>query len=406
MEFSAQQEQALSAVQQWLQNRDKPWFYLAGYAGTGKTTLAREFASGVSGHVAFGAFTGKAAYVLRGKGCPGATTIHRLIYKPKSVSRERLIELQRDMMDLRKALQDQGLSPEEIGQHRDFIALKTDIEAEKSNLARPMFTLDLMSALRHTKLVVIDECSMIDQQMGEDLLSFEAPVLVLGDPAQLPPVWGRGYFTQHRPDFVLTDVHRQAKDSPVLRLATGVREGEGLPLGAFGDSLVLNKSDATQDLYEDHEQMLVGYNATRAVCNKHIRRLRGMEGKYPVRGDRLVCLRNNHENGFLNGGMWKVLDSQALEGESVELTIESEDGEQVSTIAHPEYFLGDKPTPWSVAEKDCFDYGYAITVHKSQGSQWDSVLIYDQSRMARQDSRKWLYTALTRAVERVTVVIP
>lgn len=418
MQFSPQQEEALRRVARWLDNPDKPWFYLAGYAGTGKTTLAKEFASGVGGGVCFAAYTGKAAYVLQSKGCVGATTLHRLIYKPKDKSKQRLQELTEQLDDLIYQLTaeekigypDDPGNPaiaEAVARSPQVIKLKAEIEAERSSLERPLFALNLESEVRNAKLVVVDECSMVDEQMGKDLLSFEVPVLVLGDPAQLPPVRGEGFFTQREPDFLLTEIHRQARDNPILRLATDVREGRGLPPGEYGDSRVIEISAADESLYLAHDQMLVGRNEMRKGCNRKIRRLRGRDQPMPVPGDRLVCLRNNHEVGLLNGGIWEALDAVQIDADEIGLTLKSEDGTaSITTTAHTHYFLGEKPLYWHVRERDCFDFGYALTVHKSQGSQWDSVLVFDESWFMKNLARNWMYTAITRAAKRVTIVRP
>ena len=417
MKFSPQQERALQAVSSWLAKPDRPWFYLAGYAGTGKTTLAREFASGVGGSVCYGAYTGKAAYVLQQKGCVGATTIHRLIYKPKDQSRERLRELQERFEHLVHELTCEARigypgdhhNPEikqSVDSHPEVVKLRAEIAAEEQNIKRPSFTLNLESEIKRASLVIIDECSMIDSRMAEDLLSFEVPILVLGDPAQLPPVRGEGYFTSRSPDFLLTEIHRQAKDNPIIRLATDVREGRGLSLGKYGDSVVMSVRDADPSLYTSHDQLLVGRNRTRRGCNRRIREIRGRTGDLPVKGDRLVCLRNNHELGLLNGGLWEVHEAQVVDSDEVCLTLRSEDqnAQEVTTCAHAAYFVGQEPPYYEIKERDCFDFGYALTVHKSQGSQWRSVLVVDESPTFRSSERAWLYTAITRASERVTIV--
>src|ERR687894_2958789 len=185
MTWSPQQDSALKAVAEWLRRGEPQVFRLFGYAGTGKTTLARHIAEGVEGEVAFGAYTGKAALVLRSKGCSEASTIHSMIYR----SRE-------------------------------------------SDEGGPQFVLNRQSAAAKADLIIIDECSMVDEELGRDLLSFRRPVLVLGDPAQLPPVKGGGFFTEREPDAMLTEVHRQAQDSPIIRLSMAVRAGERLSFGS------------------------------------------------------------------------------------------------------------------------------------------------------------------------------
>src|SRR5688500_11043036 len=188
MNLSPQQDAALLAVSRWMKSCRPPVFRLFGYAGTGKTTLARKIAENVEGDVLFAAFTGKAAQVMRNKGCPGARTIHSLIYRPR------------------------GEKPE-----------------KETGELQPAFALNRTSEVRKAKLVVIDECSMVDQKLGLDLLSFGTPILVLGDPGQLPPVkngeGGGGFFTERAPDVMLTEVHRQAMDNPIIALAGKVREG-------------------------------------------------------------------------------------------------------------------------------------------------------------------------------------
>ncbi len=160
--WSPQQDEALKEAAAWLKRGDRQVFRLFGFAGTGKTTLARHLAEGIDGDVCFGAFTGKAAHVLRQKGCEDAGTIHSLIYRPRSAKEED------DLDD-----DDDDSGPQ--------FAIKRDSQASTASL------------------IVIDECSMVDEDLGKDLLSFGTPVLVLGDPAQLPPVKGGGFFTEAEP---------------------------------------------------------------------------------------------------------------------------------------------------------------------------------------------------------------
>src|SRR5215831_12991442 len=131
-----------------------------------KTTLAKHLAEGVDGKVLFAAFTGKEACVMRSKGCPGAATIHSLIYKAR-----------------------------ESGEEMPSFELWDEAPASKA------------------RLIVIDECSMVDAELARDLMSFGVPLLVLGDPAQLPPIQGGGFFTDAEPDAMLTEVIRRAKEA-------------------------------------------------------------------------------------------------------------------------------------------------------------------------------------------------
>jgi len=405
MQFSAEQDRALCAVKHWLEDSDQQVFRLFGYAGTGKTTLAKSFTEGLDGRAVFGAFTGKAAYVLRSKGCVGATTIHKLIYTPKSTSKAHLKDLEAKLEQLRL------LSGETKPPNFDELEhqLLKQIKEEKANVLRPMFSLNLQSVLSSddVRLVVIDECSMVDAMIGKDLESFKKKILVLGDPAQLPPVKGTGYFTEVKPDFMLTDIHRQAKDNPIIALATRIREGQGRPsLGTYGSSVVMPKSKFNKDVVLAAGQTLVGMNATRRDFNRRFRELLGRKTVFPEADDKMVCLRNNHEIGLLNGGIWKVLEASPPDGDEVYLNIQDEsDGMVVEVQAHAGPFDGKEVPWWAAKDAEMFDYGYALTVHKAQGSQWDDVLVFDESHCFRQNRAQWLYTAITRAAERVTLVV-
>jgi exodeoxyribonuclease-5 len=364
--FTPHQDAALEATAAWLKARpgtgDTPQvFRLFGYAGTGKTTLARHLAEGVDGEVAFGAFTGKAALVMRRKGCRDASTIHSMIYRPRSNDEE-----------------------------------------------TPTFDLWDDSPASKAKLIVIDECSMVDAELGRDLLSFGVPVLVLGDPAQLPPIQGAGFFTEAEPDAMLTEVHRQAADDPIIHMSMAVREGERLEPGRYGESEVVRKAALDPQRVLDADQVLVGRNATRRAYNARMRERRGFKEMLPEAGDKLVCLRNNRRKGLFNGGLWSVKERKTRAG-AVSMRIAPDEGfgRTVKVSVRRECFVGGiEELDWQLRKRhDEFDYGYVLTVHKSQGSQWDDVVLFDES-FAFSDSRaRWLYTGITRAARRLTVVM-
>lgn len=395
--WSPQQAAALDRVGRWLKAKDKPVFQLAGFAGTGKTTLARHLASTVDGPVYFAAYTGKAAHVLSKSGATNVSTIHKLIYTPKGKSQQRLKDLEAERAKLltHKPVPTTMLEKVEAA-----------IQAEKTNLARPMFQLNSESPLLGAALLVVDEYSMIDTQMGEDLLSFGCPILALGDPGQLPPVQGTSFFSD-KPDILLTEIHRQARDNPIIWMSQEVREGRVLRPGSYGSSRVVPYQQLPRDelrsVVLSTDQLLVGRNATRILSNRRARELLGRTNALPQAGDKLVCLRNNHEVGLLNGQLWKARADSIFDGDCVLLDIESEEGTRVDVSAHPHYFHGNKPEYWERKDAEEFDYGYALTVHKSQGSQWNNVLLFDE--WFGKDRRQWLYTAITRAAERIDVVM-
>jgi exodeoxyribonuclease V len=361
--YPPQQDTALKAAAQWLKRGEPILFRLFGYAGTGKTTLAKKLAEDADGDVAFGAFTGKASLVMRSKGCDGARTIHSLIYRP-----------------------------------------------HETDSGEPSFVLNEDSPVARSKLVIIDECSMVDAELGRDLLSFGKPVLVLGDPGQLPPVKGGGFFTSAEPDVMLTEVHRQAADNPILRLSMLVREGKRLTPGSYGESQVIKRSELDSGMVTSADQLLVGLNRTRRSYNIRMRELFGRAGEFPEAGDKLVCLKNNNAKGLLNGGIWIVQSTATTRKKKLLMNVVSEDDpaakpRRIGVL--PEFFQGleDTLAPLVRRESDEFDYGYALTVHKAQGSQWDNVILFDESYAFREHRARWLYTGITRASKRLTIVV-
>ena len=289
MRWSPQQDDALSAVRDWLLNGDEQVFHLFGYAGTGKTTLAKHLAEGVNGKVLFAAFTGKAAYVLQSKGCAGATTIHSLIYHSRDKGQAQLVEMEKQLQQLIDELVAEKMKEAEIDKHIRVKDLRRMIDHERDSVKQPFFVLNMESEVRGAKLIIIDECSMVDARMGADLLSFGVKVLVLGDPAQLPPVGGAGYFTENvKPDIMLEEIHRQAEESPIIRMATQVRKEQPLSLGDFGnDCRVIARAKIEPDIALAFDQILVGKNKTRFATNKRVRTLKGIDDPYPVLNDRI-----------------------------------------------------------------------------------------------------------------------
>jgi exodeoxyribonuclease-5 len=362
MEWSPQQDAALKAVSFWLKRGAPQVFRLFGYAGSGKTTLARAIADAQDGDVLFGAFTGKAALVMRSKGCRDARTIHSMIYR-----------------------------------------------AKESDSEEPLFVLNEESPAAKAELIIIDECSMVDMELGRDLLSFGKPVLVLGDPAQLPPIKGGGFFTEAEPDVMLTEVHRQAADNPIIRLSMTIREGGRLAPGLYGACRIIHRDAIDAEQVTAADQVLVGLNRTRRAYNRRIRELLGRSDILPEPGDKLVCLRNDRKKGLLNGSLWNVRTAGSLRRRKIRMTVVPEEDSTHKPLrigVLPEFFTSEEEIPYALRrDSDEFDYGYALTVHKAQGSQWDDVVLFDESGAFRDHRARWLYTGVTRAAESLTIVL-
>jgi exodeoxyribonuclease-5 len=377
-DWSPQQEAALKSVTDWFAaENSEQIFRLFGYAGTGKTTLAlaiaqkvrelvREEEDTAKGAVLFAAFTGKAALVLRSKGCRGASTIHSLIYT-----------------------------------------------LDDATSGVPRFVLNPASDLEDAKLCIIDECSMVGAELAADLLSFGVKILVIGDPAQLPPVQDAGFFTNAKPDVMLTEVHRQAADNPIIKLSMDIRAGDRLVHGDYGACRVVpwrKDSVDPQDML-GADQILVGRNVTRNRINARVRELKKLTRETPCVGEKLVCLKNDRSKNLFNGGLWTVEKLRKANAEAIRMVIAPEDAGEVARSVdvklHPWMFCGrEAELTWeTLKEYQQMTFGYALTVHKSQGSQWNNVVLFDESGVFRDDSRRWLYTGVTRAAEKLMVVM-
>lgn len=380
---SPTQDRVLVEIDHWLRDPLGPqWKYLAGYAGTGKTSIAKYLAR--DRRVAFAAYTGKAAHVLRSKGCEGATTLHRLIYKP----------------DERPHRAEDGT----VTYRTEFVARDPD-----------------EVGISDVDLVVLDECSMASTKLATDLISYGKRVLVTGDPFQLPPIDGAGYFTRRDPDWLLTEVHRQAADSGILRLATDVREGRGIgdPESYGPDAAIVDMEQADEmenQLLDWCDVVVVGTHRWRHHFNRRYRERFGFSSPYPELGDQLVCLANDHDRGLLNGAIWRC-EAKAIETglQSLDILVREADGSadgrpvQILADTWTHDFLGKEDDLQTMpfrrrAQRARFAYGYALTCHKAQGSEFGRALVLDESGVFRDNAPQWLYTAVTRAAQGLVLV--
>lgn len=400
MEWSPDQDRALKAIDNWLKKGDTNRFALGGYAGTGKTTLAKHIAENQGGEVKFAAFTGKAASVLLSKGCPGATTIHKLMYQAKGDSQGQQIE------ELQNLIQTEALEqePDEMKLftwRRELDKLTADSDA--------MFERKQEAAIQEADLVIVDESSMVDRRMGKDLESYGIPILYLGDPGQLDPVKGKPHLGINDYDFVLEQIHRQAADSPIIWLANEVRHDRWPGFGEFGDGLVklLPKAEWDVNVLCEAGQVITGMNKSRHGLTRQMRKHIGFDTVFPLTNDKLICVQNDHELGVLNGVTCRAMKEGNKRGNIIYLDVEYEKRELLGKICDPGFFQENYGERTHFPRGDGvqrFDYGYVITGHKSQGSQWNHVVVADDKMRVNDvvTRRKWLYTTFTRAEERLT----
>lgn len=365
IDWSPEQETALRRVAEWRRKRDKQIFRLQGFAGTGKSTLAIEIGAW-SARTAFATFTGKAAIRLIERGAPieQTSTIHRLIYHFNRINRRRYL-----------------------------VTLKKPHE------------------LAHIDLIIIDEASMVGNRLARDLLSFGKPILGIGDGFQLPPVKDVGAPFMGQPDVLMTQVHRTALHSPILQVATALREGKLWKRYIDGDAVnyvdYLNRGEAAK-----HDVVIAGTNNRRRLINQRLRQHFGFDGVLPNVGETLCCLHNDYTCCCFNGETWRVEQVDPLPSvPAVALELSTIMGEpRTAEVIVPNSFFitGDPPADGEIPFDDyqAFDFGYCLTCHKSQGWEWPSVAVIDETHVPvlKSVAARWLYTACTRAAAKLTIV--
>lgn len=374
--LSPEQTFAVMAVTKWFQlgAKSPSEFKLGGYAGTGKTTVIKSILKMLDSDacIALLAFTGKAVSVLRRKGCPDASTIHSAIYIPH----------------------------ENPKTHEITYALRPDIEAD---------------------LIIVDEASMVSRDLYLDLKSFGCKILWVGDPGQLEPV-GDDVKLMADPDIILSKIHRQGAGSSILVLAESVRSGVS-PIRWLleGEKDVLERARSLGEVTIsrwpsgitpiDSDVVICGYNKTRVTFNKRIREARGFTTPIPFPGERVICLKNNANAEVFNGMLLTVGFSTYNERDPnvVDMILTSELGKNYKVKAWIPQFNSLETIELPTIKTLCklhdlrtltfFDYGYALTAHKSQGSEFDHVSVFEEIWTEKWDSRRWRYTAITRAAK-------
>jgi exodeoxyribonuclease-5 len=294
--LSAEQTAGIEEIRKWYQDAMdgmRGCFRLFGPAGTGKTTMAKSIPEALGVNAKFMTFTGKAAHVLQRKGVRGAKTIHSSIYYPVT-DEETKAELQaaKTELSLMEATRDRGTAVEDGWASALELAGAIDETQERvtelaSRSRRMSWEWNPMAmAEEDPGVIILDEVSMVNNRLAEDIERYGIPVLVLGDPAQLPPVEGGGHYINASPDFMLEEIHRQALESPVLELATRIRLSQGAGLGiGQGDTSPASLTEAM-----DASQVIVWSNKRRwAMITAMRNRWERPAGK-PVAGDKIMCL--------------------------------------------------------------------------------------------------------------------
>jgi exodeoxyribonuclease-5 len=364
--FTEEQGHALDALDQWWQE-DGSEFLLDGGAGTGKTTVAGHYARRMllGTRVQYAAFTAKAARVMEQKGMDGARTLHSLLYWP-------------ERRDGKLTWTRQGDS----------------------------------SPLASTDLLIIDECSMVSDLMYADIQEYDVPTLVLGDvDGQLPPIRGTGAFHKRAPDARLLEPHRAAMESEINRIAWLARRGGRLPRGNRGEVIVASMLDpsAWDHILDGDNTVIVGKHKTRFAVTRRAREKAGFHGAIPCPGEPVICCRNNYDQGLINGDVATVWTCRPR-GSLLEADLLLPDGQRTVWL-RPEGFQATAvgaTVDYETLPREgaIFDWAYAITCHKAQGSEWDNVVVIDDQLMSwdRDFRRRWLYTALTRASQRLILL--
>lgn len=384
--LSTQQAKAISDIGVWLKNKNEPYITLGGYAGTGKTTVISALRKILSDNqpemkLAFCAYTGKATQVLK-----------KHLGVHKTLKRSDTVSTLHGLMYYSNSKPDQPISWK---------------KKEKLNY----------------DLVIVDEASMLSEDLWNDLLSFNVPVIAVGDHGQLPPI-NSSFNLMAEPEIRLEQIFRQSTDSPIIKLATQARTHGVIDIGNYSNQVQkLNRGDAeTGDKVEQiltsynssSNLVLCGYNHTRHKLNKYIRKLKDLQSEDPQVGDVIVCLRNSRESGLSNGqvGTIRAIAPADNDPKNVWWYISADfDGVNFEGYAPREQF-GSLSTMSRLPKRKktdligVFDFGYALTVHKAQGSQAKTVLVFEErfSQMDDEQWRRWLYTAVTRAEEELYIV--
>lgn len=391
MELTRKQEEGLRiAIDRY--NHNEPYTVIAGYAGTGKSTLINFIIAALEvnpeDEVAYITFTGKASEVLREKGCPNAMTAHKLLYYSKQMPNGKFFYRPRPSLE------------------KDY------------------------------KVIVVDEVSMLPKDMWDLLLTHGIYVIACGDPFQIPPIdKNQDNGILNNPHIFLDEVMRQAKESDIICLSMDIREGKKINPFRGNDTQVFSKKELCDGMYFWADQILVSTNRSRHDINSYIRDDLG-RGFEPEINDKVICLRNCWDtlsekqcDPLINGSIGTI---SAMHMESIDYIImgqrvtapvlvtdliTSNDEYKNLHIDYTALTTGEKffnPRQEYIIRKNKqnpelpieFNFGYAITGHRAQGSQWNKVLVLEESfPFDKIEHARWLYTTVTRAAEKLTLIL-
>ena len=382
IELTKGQKEAMDLLKKWWKNKDKQIFEIAGYAGTGKSSLIYSLMDEIGltrENVKFATYTGKASLVLNRKGVP-ATTVHRLIYTPEEV-------------------------------------IKIDPETKKI-ISRKVKFIKKEKIDSNIQLLVLDECSMIDKDMLSDIKSFGVPIIVLGDRGQLPPIHGEIILLKN-PDVILTEIMRQNEGDPIVHLSFLAREGKRINKGRYGPkALVCCKSEITDNILLKANIIIVGKNKTRQSINDYIRYdLLERKKELPEVNDKIICRKNDWsieiEGTPLINGIIGYCKNPITDIDYGNRTFQLDFRPEFCKL---DYFENlnctlDTFIPPDINDKDHyidyskqkFEFAYAITTHLSQGSQYNSLVLFEERLGDKEFHRKWLYTGITRAEKLIVI---
>ena len=360
---------------------------MSGPAGSGKTTIllyALEECGIPLENVLFMTYVGQASLVLRLKGLDGRT-IHSTIYELE----EELVRDENGQLIIQNGKPKKKLKWRKV-----------------SNLPK------------HIELIVIDEGSTVPGSIAKDIESFGIKILVVGDLDQLDPVFGSPPYLKD-PDAILTKVMRQNDERGILDIIDLILKENPLKVGKYKKSAIITRDMVTDKILKNSSIILCGKNKTRNILNDKLRKLHGRSGQLPVVGDKLICRRNNWReeidgiplvNG-MRGEVVNPIDLSTFNTNSKTFRMDfrpefMKDNYFENLVADYKYLrlpCGSKTNYKSYGFSNKFEFGYAITTHLSQGSQYPSVLVFEEM-LTPKIHKKLMYTGVSRAEYLVVLV--